>query len=98
MRDKRKALDTKIVGDLFIKYDLLFYKTLVVQFNIKYLVVVSQKNFFDTQKKENEFLCKEMENTQNEHCLTSREAHMCIIWGHFNKLFHGFGHDIAHLA
>jgi hypothetical protein len=48
MRDKRKALDTKIVGDLFIKYDLLFYKTLVVQFNIKYLVVVSQKNFFDT--------------------------------------------------
>jgi hypothetical protein len=55
MRDKWKALDTQIVGGLCIKYDILFYKTLVVQLNIKYLVVVSQKTIFDTLKIENEF-------------------------------------------
>jgi hypothetical protein len=32
------------------------------------------------------FLCPEKENTQNEKCLPSQEAHICIIWDHFNKL------------
>jgi hypothetical protein len=46
MRDTWKALNTQTVGDLCIKYDILFYKILAVQFNIKYLVVVSQKYDF----------------------------------------------------
>jgi hypothetical protein len=94
-----KALNTQTVGDLCIKYDILFYKILAVQFNIKYLVVVSQKyDFFTFRKYKMNFLCEEKENTQNEHCLTSQVAHMCTIWGHLNKPCHGFGLDLAHLA
>jgi hypothetical protein len=51
MRATWKALDTQIVDDPYIKYDILFYKNIVVQLNIIYLVVVSQKNLILTLEK-----------------------------------------------
>jgi hypothetical protein len=36
------------------------------------------------------FLREGNENTQNEHCFISQEAHMYTLWGHVNKLSHGF--------
>jgi hypothetical protein len=48
MRDTWKSYDTQKFGTLCIKYDILFYKTLVVQLKIKYLIVVSQKILFLT--------------------------------------------------
>jgi hypothetical protein len=44
------------------------------------------------------FLCEEKENTQNKDCLPSQVTHMCIIWGHLNKLYHDFGLNLAHFA
>jgi hypothetical protein len=35
---------------------------------------------------------------QSELCLPSQYAHMCIIWGHLNKLFYDSDHDLAHVA
>jgi hypothetical protein len=98
MRDTWKAFDIEIVDDLCIKYHLLFYKTIVVQFNFKYLVVVSQKNLLDSQKLKNKLFMLKNKNSQNEHYFPSKVAHMCIIWGRLNKLSHDFGHDLAHLA
>jgi hypothetical protein len=80
MRDVWKSLDTQKIDDLCIKYHILYFKILMVQFNFKYLVVVSQKNpIFDTQKIENELFMRKKENTQNEHYLRSQEAHVCTI-------------------
>jgi hypothetical protein len=45
-----------------------------------------------------DFLCIEYENYQFELCLPSQYAHMCTVWGYFNKLFHDSRHDLAHLA
>jgi hypothetical protein len=71
----------------------------MVQFSINYLVVVSQnKPFLTLGKYEMNFSCEEKENTQNEHCLSSKVAHNCTIWGHLNKLWHSFGQDLTHLA
>jgi hypothetical protein len=55
MRAIWKSLDTQRVDEPCIKYDLLFYKNILVQLNIIYLVVISQKKpSFDTRKIENE--------------------------------------------
>jgi hypothetical protein len=99
MRDVWNSLDTQIVGVLCINYHILYYKILVVWFNIKNLVLPSQKNLvLIVGKYKMNFLCEEKKNTQNEHCLPSQVAHMCTIWGNLNKLCHGFGHDLTHLA
>ena len=33
-----------------------------------------------------------------KHCLTRKDVYVCIIWAHSDKLFHGSGHNIGHLA
>jgi hypothetical protein len=71
----------------------------VVYFCNVFSVLPSQKNPILTLRKwKLIILCIENENSQYELCLPSQYAHMCIIWGHLNKLFHNLGHDLAHLA
>ena len=86
-------------GYFNIQCGLVFMKFLFVQICNGFLVGASQKNHL--LRLENEkwiFLCKGKINPQHQHCSTSQYAHMCIRWGHMNKLCHGSGHDLAHLA
>jgi hypothetical protein len=62
MRDIWKSLHAQKIYDLCIKYQIIYYNFLVVQFNFKYLVVVSQKKpVFDTRKIENELFMRRKE-------------------------------------
>ena len=44
------------------------------------------------------FSSKENENFLRQHCLPFQYAPLCTIWDHLNKLCHGYGHKIDHLA
>ena len=44
------------------------------------------------------FPCKETKNSLRQHCLEFQDAPLCTIWDHLNKLCHGCGHKIDHLA
>ena len=94
-----KTFDTQPFGQLCIKHDLVFYKIVLVHFYNIYLIVPSQKNLLSgTRKMENGFSSKENENSLRQHCLPFQYAPLCTIWDHLNKLCHGCGHKIDHLA
>ena len=63
------------------------------------MVGPSQKNSFQALRKwKMNFPCKENENFLRQHCLEFQDAPLCTIWDHLNKLWHGCGHKIDHLA
>ena len=94
-----KAFDTQQFCQLCIKYGLVFYKNDLVRFCNNYLVVPSQKTSFRALEKwKMALLCNESENSPNQHCLPFQYAPLCTIWDHLNKLCHGCGHKIDHLA
>ena len=94
-----KTSDTQPFGQLCIKYDLVFYKNVLVQICNNYLVGSSQKkSFWALEKWIMALLCNESENSLRQHCLEFQDAPLCTIWDHLNKLCHGFGHKIDHLA
>ena len=64
-----KTFDTQPLGQLCIKYVVVFYKIDLVQFCNKYLVGRSQKtSFWALEKWKMNFLCKENENFLRQHC------------------------------
>ena len=86
-------------GQLCIKHGLVFYKIDLVHFCNNYLVVPSQKTSFRALGKwKMNFLCTENENSLRKHCLEFQDSPLCTIWDHLNKLCHGCGHKIDHLA
>ena len=94
-----KACDTQRVGQLCIKYGLVFYKIDLVQICNNYLVDPSQKNSFQALGKwKMVFSSKENENFVRQHCLPFQYAPLCTIWDHLNKLCHECGHKNDHLA
>ena len=94
-----KTFYTQPFGQLCIKYGLVFYKNDLVHLCNNYFVVPSQKNLISgTRKMENEFPCKENENSLWQHCLEFQDASLCTIWDHLNKLCHECGHKIDHLT
>ena len=94
-----KTFYTQPFGQLCIKNGLVFYKIDLVQFCNKYMVDPSQKNSFWAFKKwKMNFSSKENGNSLRQHCLLFQYAPLCTIWYHLNKLCHGCGHKIDHLA
>ena len=64
-----------------------------------YLVVPSQKTSFRALEKwKMIFSSNKNENFLGQHCLPFQYAPLCTIWDHLNKLCHGCGHKIDHLA
>ena len=87
------------VGFLNMECGLLYLNFLFAKFCNGFLVGASQKNpFLKIRKRKIDFLCKEKINPQHQHCSTSQDTQMCTRWGHLNKLCHGSGHNLAHLA
>ena len=85
-----ESLVTHLIGELHIKYGLLFVKNSVGAFWQKSLVDTSQKLVFLTFGKwKIDFLFKEDENSLWRHCLPLQDTHMCTIWDHYHKLFVG---------
>ena len=75
-----KAFDTQPFSQLYIKYDLIFYKNDSVQFCNKYMVGPTQKNSFWALKKwKMNFPSKENENSLRKHCLPFQGALLEII-------------------
>ena len=71
----------------------------MVQFCNKYIIGPSQKNSFQALKKwKMNFSSKENEDFLRKHCLPFKDAPLCAIWDHLNKLCHECGHKIDHLA
>ena len=94
-----KTFDTQPLGQLCIKYVVVFYKNYLVQFCNNYLVVPSQKtSFWEPRKWKMNFPCKENEKFLRQHCLEFQDVPLCTIWDHLNKLCHECGHKIDHLA
>ena len=94
-----KTFDTQPFCQLCIKYVLVFYKIDLVQFCNNYLVVPSQKTSFRALKKwKMVFSSNENENFLRKQCLPFQYPPLCTIWDHLNKLCHGCGHKIDHLA
>jgi hypothetical protein len=94
LRGGYKTFSKQTTCELCIKYDIIFYKNVLVHFWNICLVGASQKKpFLALRKWKMNFLCQEKENTQNEHCFTYQEAHICTIWGNLNKLYHGYVHN-----
>ena len=94
-----KTFCTQPFGQFCIKYGLVFYKNDLVQFCNKYIIGPSQKNSFRVVKKwKMNFPSKENENFLKKHCLPFKDAPLCTIWDHLNKLCHECGHKIDHLA
>ena len=99
-----KTFDTQQFCQLCIKYGLVFglvfYKNDLVQFCNKYMVGPSQKknSFWALEKWKMVFSSKENENFLRQHRLPFQYAPLCTIWDHLNKLCHGCGHKIDHLA
>ena len=94
-----ESLVTHLIGELHIKYGLLFVKNSVGAFWQKSLVDASQKLVFSTFGKwKIDFLFKEDENSLWRHCLPLQDTHMCTIWDHYQRLFVGYGHNQAHFT
>ena len=71
---------TQSIGELHIKYGLLFVKNSVGRFGNTSLVDASQKLVFSTFGKwKIDFLFKEDENFLQRHCLSLQDTHMCTI-------------------
>jgi hypothetical protein len=71
----------------------------LVEFAKIVLVGASQKNSFQALKKwKVNLLCNEIEKSLWQHRSPSQDAHACIIWAHYHKLCHSFGHNNTHLG
>ena len=55
-------------------------------------------SFWALEKWKMVFSFKENKNFLRQHCLPFQYALLCTIWDHLNKLCHGCGHKIDHLA
>ena len=98
-RGGSKTFDTQPFCQWCIKYGLVFYKIDLVQFCNKYMVGLQKKTSFRALGKwKMNFPCKENENSLRQHCLEFRDAPLCLVWDHLNKLCHECGHKIDHLA
>ncbi len=81
------------------KYKLYIQIRVAYFCNVFYVLPSQQNNpNFTLRKWKIIFLCIENENFQHEVCLPSQHAHMWPIWGHFKKLYHGLGHNLANVA
>ena len=78
-------------SNIFKKWDDTILKLLFGGCFTKHLVL-------GTRKIENCFRCDEMENFLLQHCSSSEDARVCIIWAHYHKLCRDSSHNIGRLA
>jgi hypothetical protein len=99
LRGGYKTFSKQTTYELCIKYDIIFYKNVLVHFWNICLVGASQKNpFLALRKWKMNFLCQEKENTQNEHCLPSQDKTHMHNMGSFEQTMTWLWPQLAHLA
>ena len=94
-----KTFYTQPFGQLCIKYGLVFSKMIWSNFaTIIWQFLHKKTSFRALEKWKMVFSSNENENFLRQHCLLFQYAPLCTILDHLNKLCHGCGHKIDHLA